>query len=281
MRQHIVFLSVIVATGAVMVLAGPASLSAVAVVFLGLFLVHLNGLRLATRALDTPAVARKPTEARRPAGTRGRGGAPQVKSGTEVPKAKVTPHRPASSSSDAAGDRPGPNRSSSRTSLRAATGPDEKARWLDEQLQGDVDDITFLPAYASEDQQDRAGDDEGDDGWTPPESIERAGALHAAEAAQAVESSRDVPIPRHFALGTVAIIRDLMKPGEVAQILLEQRRQPRTKFGEVAVEMGFLTPEQLETLLRAQQEGLFTDEEIQEARKRLRSFRQMESTSSP
>jgi hypothetical protein len=84
----------------------------------------------------------------------------------------------------------------------------------------------------------------------------------------------EVPVPRHFALGTVALVRDLLSPAEVARVLLEQRRQPGKKFGVLAVEMDLLTESQREELLLAQQEGLFTDAEMREARQRLREFRE-------
>jgi len=84
----------------------------------------------------------------------------------------------------------------------------------------------------------------------------------------------EVPVPRHFALGTVALVRDLLTPAEVARVLLEQRRQPGKKFGVLAVEMGLLSDTQREALLLAQQEGLFTDAEMRDARHRLREFRE-------
>ena len=84
----------------------------------------------------------------------------------------------------------------------------------------------------------------------------------------------EVPVPRHFALGTVALVRDLLTPAEVARVLLEQRRQPGKKFGVLAVEMGLLSESQREELLLAQQEGLFTDAEMRDARQRLRQFRE-------
>lgn len=87
-------------------------------------------------------------------------------------------------------------------------------------------------------------------------------------------TAAEVPVPRHFALGTVALVRDLLTPDEVARVLLEQRRQPGKKFGELAVEMGLLSDSQREELLLAQQEGLFTDAEMREARRRLREFRE-------
>jgi len=88
------------------------------------------------------------------------------------------------------------------------------------------------------------------------------------------EPVHEVPVPRHFALGTVALVRDLLSPAEVARVLLEQRKQPGKKFGVLAVEMGLLTDSQREELLLAQQEGLFTDAEMRDARQRLRQFRE-------
>ena len=84
----------------------------------------------------------------------------------------------------------------------------------------------------------------------------------------------EVPVPRHFALGTVALVRDLLTPADVARVLLEQRRQAGKKFGVLAVEMGLLSESQREELLLAQQEGLFTDAEMRDARQRLRQFRE-------
>ncbi len=86
--------------------------------------------------------------------------------------------------------------------------------------------------------------------------------------------SQNIPTARHFALGTVALIRDLLTPAEVAQILVEQRNQPDERFATIALDLGMLSEQQREELLLAQQEGLFTDEEMRDARERLREFRQ-------
>jgi hypothetical protein len=83
-----------------------------------------------------------------------------------------------------------------------------------------------------------------------------------------------IPTARHFALGTVALIRDLLTPLQVAQILVEQRNQPDERFAAIALDLGMISEEQREELLLAQQEGLFTDDEMREARERLRVFRQ-------
>ncbi len=84
----------------------------------------------------------------------------------------------------------------------------------------------------------------------------------------------EIPIPRHFALGTVALIRQLLTPAEVARVLMEQRKQPDKRFATLAVEMGLLEDSQREELLLAQQEGLFTEDEMRQARERLREFRE-------
>lgn len=86
--------------------------------------------------------------------------------------------------------------------------------------------------------------------------------------------SQKIPTARHFALGTVALIRGLLTPAQVAQILVEQRNQPDELFAAIAMDLGMLTEQQREELLLAQQEGLFTDEEMRDARERLREFRQ-------
>ncbi len=98
----------------------------------------------------------------------------------------------------------------------------------------------------------------------------------AAKEAETVPSRADcnVPVPRHFALGTVALVRKMLTPAEVARVLLEQRRRPEARFAALAVDIGLLTKTQREELLLAQQEGLFTDAEMRDARRRLQEFRQ-------
>jgi hypothetical protein len=86
-------------------------------------------------------------------------------------------------------------------------------------------------------------------------------------------AARQIPTPRHFALGTVALIRKLLTPAQVAHVLVEQRNQPDERFAAIAVDLGLLTEDQREELLLAQQEGLFTDSEMREAHQRLREFR--------
>ena len=83
----------------------------------------------------------------------------------------------------------------------------------------------------------------------------------------------DVVVPRKFAIGTVAIIRRALDPGQVARVLEEQRKFPKKRFGELAVERGFIKEAQLDELLGAQKAGLFTKAEIQWARTALELYR--------
>ncbi len=83
----------------------------------------------------------------------------------------------------------------------------------------------------------------------------------------------EVVIPRKFAIGTVAIIRRALDPAQVARVLEEQRKFPKKRFGELAVERGFIADVQLDELLGAQKAGLFTEVEIQRARAALESYR--------
>lgn len=84
--------------------------------------------------------------------------------------------------------------------------------------------------------------------------------------------TRDEPVSRHFALGTVAIIRGALTAEEVSRILVEQRDHPDRRFGELALEMELLEEDQLEVLLRDQQDGEFSRREIRSARKRLETY---------
>ena len=81
-----------------------------------------------------------------------------------------------------------------------------------------------------------------------------------------------MPSARRFALGTVAIIRRLLDPADVERILIEQRRYPRLRFGDVAVQRHLLSDEEVQELLVAQEQGIFSDEEISDARQRLAAY---------
>jgi hypothetical protein len=86
------------------------------------------------------------------------------------------------------------------------------------------------------------------------------------------ESSSNLREPRRFALGTVAVICNLLEPKDVERILVEQRRYPALRFGDAAVQLGMLTESQRDELLRAQREGVFSDDEIRLAKRRLESY---------
>ncbi|MGH7541841.1 MAG: hypothetical protein ACRELC_12660 [Gemmatimonadota bacterium] len=141
-----------------------------------------------------------------------------------------------------------------------------------ERLAADLEDedtaeeISFLPPYAS----DEAADAEEPHG----QHADAWDALYEASEPGAEQPMRGkMPVPRHFALGTVAVIRKLLEPEQVERILTEQRRYPRLRFGDAAVQLRLLTDGQLQELLLAQQEGRFTDAELRDARDRLRAFR--------
>jgi len=114
----------------------------------------------------------------------------------------------------------------------------------------------------------------------PPSASPETAASIATEAPggnggdpESASARQRIPTPRHFALGTVALIRNLLTPAQVAHVLVEQRNQPDERFAAIAVDLGLLTVAQREELLLAQQEGLFTDGEMKQAHQRLREFR--------
>jgi hypothetical protein len=129
--------------------------------------------------------------------------------------------------------------------------------------------ISFLPPYASgrAPAVERCDEDPLTILWDPPPDSSLLALLN-----EVLEPGRKMPMPRHFALGTVAILRNLLQPCDVEQILAEQRRYPRLRFGDAAVQLGLLSEPELEELLTAQVEGVFTDEEIFDTRARLREY---------
>ena len=132
-------------------------------------------------------------------------------------------------------------------------------------------DISFLPPYASGKAPavERSDRDPLTILWEPPPDSSLLGLLN-----DVLEPSSKIPMPRRFALGTVAILRNLLQPGDVEHILAEQRRYPRLRFGDAAVQLGLLCESELEELLAAQEEGVFTDEEILDTRARLQAYQQ-------
>lgn len=155
--------------------------------------------------------------------------------------------------------------------------PDEDPRSETEQvvdhltanLEAD-DNISFLPPYASG--QSRGGVEQTDGEplailWEPPPDSSLLALLN-----DVLEPSSKMPMPRRFALGTVGILRNFLQPADVERILLEQRRYPRLRFGDVAVQLGFLSEDELGELLAAQEEGVFSDEEIIDTKARLEAY---------
>lgn len=274
-----------------------------ATAFGGLLLVHLHALirlsRLAKLTEEAAAAPERQTAA---------AGGSRLEKPRKAPKATRSKPKKAPDSAPSAkaprpeAEAPYPDVTPGRVVVPSGGGGDDPEK-VEEFLKvvledADAEDVSFLPPYASDEPDeaslldpyttedipvlpgDEVTDREGAGGEPPGEAA--AGEREGAEGAErrAREGYRNVPIPRHFALGTVAIIRQVLTPAEVAQVLVEQRKRPREKFGELAVEMGLLAEEELGDLLLAQQQGLFTDEEIREARSRIKSFRELEAAAS-
>lgn len=113
------------------------------------------------------------------------------------------------------------------------------------------------------------GDEEG--------ALEQLGAGEASPTAagdggrEAEES--EAKVRKDFALGTVAIVKGVMTPAEVAQVMARQRSEPGLTFGDHAVEMGYLSETQLEDLTQTRHEGLYGQDEIRRARRRIQDYR--------
>lgn len=171
-------------------------------------------------------------------------------------------HESAPASPDKAEDGTGDADDDADDAERGSRAYEEFAAGLEEE---DDEDISFLPPYVS-------GESSQKRSQRGPNAREGGGdTLLASELADSDPPSK-MPVPRRFALGTVAIIRKLLEPADVERILAEQRRYPRLRFGDVAVQLGLLTAGQLQELLVAQEEGVFSDEEIADARSRLAEY---------
>jgi len=276
----VVFLVVVGAVAAVTALTGAGSTPSLAAVGAGFLLLHLFALygvgRLQRQALATAGAGKTQSDS----STKGGGTVSYEKKNylkTPPPASRSREYRDLPEFPEA-----------DEVEILKDTDPDpqeeeaaleEISVWLEHGTGqtlagGDDEEISFLPPFASGAVDTDASESESDDdgNWSFPGAESSESALSATPA----EVIGNVPLPRHFALGTVAIIRELLEPEQVAKIMLEQRHQPKLRFGEIAVELGFLTPPQVEELLVAQKAGLFTDEEIHEARVQLRSFRESE-----
>lgn len=80
-------------------------------------------------------------------------------------------------------------------------------------------------------------------------------------------------VHRDFGLGTVAIIKGMMSPRDVSEVMAEKRRRPGLTFGDHAVELGHLTETELENLVQVKHRGVYTAGEIRQARRRTREYR--------
>jgi hypothetical protein len=266
----LVFAAVTVIVG-VVALVRKDSMVTMAVAILGLYILHLLSLRALTR--DGAATDRG---SRRPARAAGAGSArlDVAKSGERAESSDPRPFDLVAQASEVAveasdatvlesNDRPvyfsresGFVREIGETSSPSRQKPaTEDGAWM---VQGSrsEDEPEFLPA---------------DSEVTMPDFVAHNGAPD-------IEGASEVPIPRKFALGTVAIIRRALDPAQVARVLEEQRKFPKKRFGELAVELEYITEAQLDGLLEAQKAGLFTEEEIQGARRSLEAFRRNASS---
>jgi len=155
----------------------------------------------------------------------------------------------------ASGKKPGTNERGSRSYREFAAG-----------LEEDEQEISFLPPYASD-----SADNAGKGTRTGP-GDGSSESLLVGDLQEADEQAGKIPVARRFALGTVAIIRRLLEPQDVERILIEQRRYPRLRFGDVAVQLNLLSDSEVQELLVAQEQGIFSDEEISDARRRLSAY---------
>ena len=283
-QQMVVFLLVVGAVAAVTVLTGPGSTPSLAAVGAGFLLLHLFALygvgRLQRRAQATAGTGK----AQRGSSTNGGGTVSYDKTSylkTPPPAARSREYRDLPEFPEA--DEVEILKDTDPDPQEEAAALEEISVWLEHGTGqtlagGDDEEISFLPPFASgavETDTSGSESDDNDGDWPLPGAENSESALSAMPA----EVIGKVQLPRHFALGTVAIIRELLEPEQVARVMLEQRHQPKLRFGEIAVELGFLTPPQVEELLVAQKDGLFTDHEIHEARVRLRNFRESEVAS--
>ena len=246
----LVFAGVTVIVG-VVALVRKDSMITIAVAILGLYILHLLSLRALTRdGAATDRGSRSPkSSARRPLDVVAQA------SGAVVQASEVTELErddgPVFFSRES-----GFVREIGEPSIPSRQKPEtEDSAWM---VQGSRsgDEPEFLPA---------------DSEVTMPDFVAQKGASD-------VKGASEIPVPRKFALGTVAIIRRALDPAQVARVLEEQRKFPKKRFGEIAVKLDYITEAQLDGLLETQKAGLFTEEEIQGARQSLETFRRNASS---
>ena len=56
----------------------------------------------------------------------------------------------------------------------------------------------------------------------------------------------------HVWFGTLAYLLDFIRFEQIGQVLAAQRQQPGTLFGEMAIELGFMGPHQVDRVLKLQ-----------------------------
>ena len=108
----------------------------------------------------------------------------------------------------------------------------------------------------------------------PPPGERPEGADEEEEGEDEGDGGADT-VRRDFGLGTVAIVKGMMSPRDVSEVMSRQRERerPGLTFGDHAVELGHLTETQLEDLVQVKHRGVYTPEEIRAARERIRSYR--------
>ena len=98
-------------------------------------------------------------------------------------------------------------------------------------------------------------------------------ATSRSDVEMAGEDDDSVLVPRHYKLGTVAVVEETLTPEEVARVLAVQDRQPDRKFGDIAVGLDLVSESELEQLLEVQEQGLYHPEDISRARRELKEYR--------
>lgn len=104
-----------------------------------------------------------------------------------------------------------------------------------------------------------------------------AGAVDQPEEEEDEDDEDTVLVPRQYRLGTVAVVRRVLTPGEVARVLALQDPQSDRKFGDIALDLDLLTEEELQDLLEVQSRGLYRPESISRARRDLKQYQRQKA----
>ncbi len=265
----LIFAAVTIIVG-VVALVRNDSMITMAVAILGLYILHLLSLRALTRNAATESGSTRSTRTDEAARTR----PAMAESGAKPKAAARRPLDVVAQASDVV------VQASDATEAESADGPVFFSR-----ESGFVREIgeRSIPSRQKPETEDSAWMVQGSRSENEPEFLPADSEVTmpdfvAPKRASDVKETSEVPIPRKFALGTVAIIRRALDPAKVARVLEEQRKFPKKRFGEIAVELDYITEAQLVDLLEAQKAGLFTEEEIQGARQSLEAFRRNASS---